>query len=241
MSTVAHDLRRSFFAVATIAVLVVLQSLRVASAEPLAPSEPPNVGDAKFAAIAYYKSGYERDLAAVASRVSARLAERAPQVSRAALVLDIDDTVLSNWEVIMADDFGRVFEGPCRSLPNGPCGWIAWDLRARTPAIQQMLAVFKQARSLGVAVFFISGRDERQRAATIKNLRAVGFAGYQGLYLEANGARYASAADFKTPVRERIEKDGYTIIANVGDQPSDLAGGHAEMTFLLPNPFYRIP
>ena len=68
MSTVAHDLRRSFFAAATIAVLVVLQSLRVASAEPLAPSEPPNVGDAKFAAIAYYKSGaYERDLAAVAS------------------------------------------------------------------------------------------------------------------------------------------------------------------------------
>ena len=169
MSTVAHDLRRSFFAAATIAVLIVLQSLRVASAEPLAPGEPPNVGDAKFAAIAYYKSGaYERDLAAVASRVSARLAERAPQVSRAALVLDIDDTVLSNWEVIMADDFGRVFEGPCRSLPKGPCGWIAWDLRARTPAIGQMLAVFKQARSLGVAVFFISGRDERQRAATIK-------------------------------------------------------------------------
>jgi hypothetical protein len=46
MSTVAHDLRRSFFVVATIAVLVLLQSLRVASAEPLAPSEPPNVGDA---------------------------------------------------------------------------------------------------------------------------------------------------------------------------------------------------
>ena len=140
MSTVAQDLRSSFFAAATIAVLVVLQSLRVASAEPLAPSEPPNVGDAKFAAIAYYKSGaYERDLAVVASRVSARLAERAPQVSRAALVLDIDDTVLSNWEVIMADDFGRVFEGPCRSLPKGPCGWIAWDLRARTPAIGQCL------------------------------------------------------------------------------------------------------
>ena len=29
-------------------------------------------------------------------------------------------------------------------------------------------------------------------------------------------------------------------IANVGDQPSDLAGGYAERTFLLPNPFYRI-
>ena len=34
---------------------------------------------------------------------------------------------------------------------------------------------------------------------------------------------------------------GFTIIANVGDQPSDLAGGYAERTFLVPNPFYRIP
>ena len=28
--------------------------------------------------------------------------------------------------------------------------------------------------------------------------------------------------------------------ASVGDQPSDLAGGYAEKTFLLPDPFYRI-
>jgi len=27
----------------------------------------------------------------------------------------------------------------------------------------------------------------------------------------------------------------------MGDQPSDLAGGHAERSYLLPNPFYRIP
>jgi HAD superfamily, subfamily IIIB (Acid phosphatase) len=75
----------------------------------------------------------------------------------------------------------------------------------------------------------------------MRNLHRVGFVGYRGVYLEPNSARYTSAADFKTPKREKIEKDGYTIIANVGDQPSDLAGGHAEMTFLLPNPFYRIP
>jgi len=27
----------------------------------------------------------------------------------------------------------------------------------------------------------------------------------------------------------------------MGDQPSDLDGGFSERTFLLPNPFYRIP
>ena len=34
------------------------------------------------------------------------------------------------------------------------------------------------------------------------------------------------------------------FIANIGDQPSDLAGGNPEDRvgqFLLPNPFYRIP
>ena len=55
------------------------------------------------------------------------------------------------------------------------------------------------------------------------------------------GAKFASATDFKTPVRAAIETDGYTIIANIGDQPSDLLGGFAERIFLLPNPFYRVP
>jgi len=30
-------------------------------------------------------------------------------------------------------------------------------------------------------------------------------------------------------------------VANVGDQLSDLAGGHAGRDFKLPNPFYHIP
>lgn len=34
---------------------------------------------------------------------------------------------------------------------------------------------------------------------------------------------------------------GFRIIVNVGDQESDLAGGHAERAFKLPNPFYIIP
>jgi acid phosphatase len=59
--------------------------------------------------------------------------------------------------------------------------------------------------------------------------------------MEPVGAHFASAADFKTPQRAAIQGRGYTIIANIGDQPSDLDGGFAERTYLLPNPFYRIP
>ena len=56
-----------------------------------------------------------------------------------------------------------------------------------------------------------------------------------------NGAHFASAADFKAPVRAEIEQQGYTIVENMGDQPSDLLGGYAEKKFLLPDPFYRVP
>jgi len=89
-------------------------------------------------------------------------------------------------------------------------------------------------------VFFITGRPEAQRAATEGNLRKAGFGDYVKLFMVPNGAHFTSAADFKTPVRAEIERLGYTIIANVGDQPSDLLGGHAEKKFLLPNPFYRV-
>jgi len=58
--------------------------------------------------------------------------------------------------------------------------------------------------------------------------------------MEPVGSEFVSAADFKAPQRERLTREGYTIVANIGDQPSDLAGGFAERAFLLPNPFYRI-
>jgi len=222
--------------------IAIAAAVQVAAAQEIKPKEPPNVGDAKIAANAYRASGdYDRELAAVIAQARVWIKERAPQVKRPALVFDIDDTALSNWQVIVANDFGRVFDGPCRELPKGPCGWVAWDLSARSPAIVPTRELFKEARALGIAVFFITGRDETQRAATRRNLRAQGFGDHQALYMPAKGSRYPSAVDFKVPHRQKIEAAGYTIIANIGDQPSDLAGGFAERTYLLPNPFYRIP
>src|SRR5436305_1293492 len=62
-------------------------------------SEPANVGDAKIAALAYHDSGtYDRDLRKVAEAAGHWLANRATAVTKPALVLDIDETSLSNWE-----------------------------------------------------------------------------------------------------------------------------------------------
>jgi predicted secreted acid phosphatase len=206
------------------------------------PSQPINVGDAKTAALTYHDSGaYQQGLEAVAAQAIDWLKGRASAVQRPALVLDIDETALSNWEILKRDDFGRPIDGPCDLATGGPCGWAAWDQLGRDPAIGPTLKVFQQARALNVTVFFITGRPENQRTATERNLAAVGYGGYAKLYMVPDDAHFDSAIDFKTPIRAEIEQAGYTIVENMGDQPSDLMGGHAERAFLLPDPFYRVP
>ncbi len=50
-----------------------------------------------------------------------------------------------------------------------------------------------------------------------------------------------STVAYKSAARADIEKQGYEIVANVGDQYSDLAGGHADAAYKLANPFYFLP
>jgi hypothetical protein len=46
---------------------------------------------------------------------------------------------------------------------------------------------------------------------------------------------------FKTAARKEIQDKGYTIIANIGDQFSDLDENPGEIQFHVPNPFYFLP
>lgn len=106
------------------------------------------------------------------------------------------------------------------------------------PAIRSTLKLFKTARELGVAVFFMTSRKEGERAVLEKNLKKAGYQGWTQVLMEpGNEAQPPSAADFKAPERAGIVMQGYTIVVNVGNQPSDLAGGYAEKSFLMPQPF----
>src|SRR5258707_8211780 len=97
-------------------------------------TQPANVGDAGIAARAYHDSGaYDRDLAIVANQAARWITKRAANARRPALVLDIDETALSNWEIIKLDDFGRPIKGPCNPGSGAPCGWAAWDQLGRDP------------------------------------------------------------------------------------------------------------
>ena len=207
---------------------------------PLAAGAPPNLFDTQREIDGYISSGrYDADVSRVAQEAQAYLEQRAGAVVKPAIVLDIDETSLSNWPAYRANGWTRFTAGEC-DLDKGPCGLRAWQAMATSKAIPATLDLVRHARSLGVAVFFISGRPPSLRDATERNLRAEGYE-WDGVVLLPDGAAFKSAADFKTPERRRLAEQGYTILISIGDQESDLAGGFAERTFKLPNPVYFLP
>ncbi len=194
--------------------------------------EPTNLNQAKWTVLQYATSGeYGRDLAAVALQANKYVSKRVTRAKpdqKLAIVFDIDETTLSNLSEMQENDFGYI-----------PAIWNRWLAEARAPAIVPVQAVYETAVRHNVAVFFITARHENQRASTEKNLRQVGYDTWQKAYFMADDTE-KPARLYKTAIRAQIEQDGYTIIANVGDQNSDLQGGHAEKTFKLPNPFYIV-
>jgi len=200
----------------------------------------PNLYDAQRQVEQYIEGGrYDADVAKVVADARTWLEQRSKTATKPAIVLDIDETSLSNWPAYKLNGWTRIAAGAC-DLQQGPCGLRAWQALGQSKAIAQTLALARRARELGTAVFFITGRPNNLRDATERNLRDQGYE-WTGLILEPDGAKYASAANFKAPERRKLTEQGYTIILSMGDQQSDLAGGSAEKTFKLPNPVYYIP
>ena len=193
-------------------------------------SEPRNLTELKREVRAYVEDGrYRREIDVVAARAQAWVAERAGRGgTRLAIVFDLDETLLYNWPQISARDFG--YE---------PKEWDKWLAEARAPAIESVREVYRTARARGVEVVFLTGRPESSRVATDSNLRAIGCGDYALLICKPEG-RGGTAADYKTAERRKLSEEGRVIIANIGDQASDLSGGFAERVFKLPNAFYLI-
>src|SRR5262249_22513718 len=62
-----------------------------------------------------------------------------------------------------------------------------------------------------------------------------------GPYILAAPPASCPTIQYKSGTRAYIESQGYDIVANFGDQFSDLEGGFADKTFKMPNPNYYLP
>ena len=224
-----------------------LQNSRILlSGEPL-----PNFGVERYKLVEYGDCTgdggcYWADLDAQYKRAEAELAKQIAAKKpgeKLAIIMDIDETTLTNYCEMRREDFGYI--APMYSK---------WETSPEAAtAIPGALRLFNKAREAGVAVFFITGRggvpdysagheETDETAATAKNLEAAGFHGWQGLRLRDGSERTMPTIEYKSSEREKIERQGYRIILSVGDQWSDLLGDpQADVSIKLPNPFYFIP
>ncbi|MBI2786195.1 MAG: acid phosphatase [Legionella longbeachae] len=200
-------------------------------------SDPPNLTLVKKELKNYHDSGlYQQQLTQVIQKAKtyidaqAAMNQKEKQHKKLAIVLDIDETSLSNYKYIIQRDFGGTKENFHKDI-----------LDANAPAIEPMLALYKNALQHGVKVFFVTGRNETERSATEKNLIKAGYTKWTGLYLRPQNYSSKSIIPFKSKARKRISEKGYTIVASIGDQYSDLKGGYAKKVFKLPNPYYYLP
>jgi predicted secreted acid phosphatase len=193
--------------------------------------EPENHAVVVDRLVRYHDSGeYDREIRDVVDDARAHLEARAKRTSKdekLAAVFDIDETSLSNWDVLSGCGFCS-YPSQLKLYPN-----------AQGVAIVPVLELFNYAKKNGIAVFFITGRQNAQRDATIKNLTDVGYSGWTDLITQPDGNKQPARV-FKSQERQEIENKGYRIVLNIGDQASDLAGCCAERIFKLPNPFYLV-
>lgn len=196
-------------------------------------TDVPNLDTIKTELVRYHDSGaYDKQIAQVDIQAEKYLQQRInqnkhlAQPKKLAVVFDIDETALSNYSDLVKRDFSR--HGAYNDL-----------LLAHDPVIQSTYELYQLAEKNHVAVFFITGRPESLRSATVKNLDTAGYTADDGLYMTNNYINN-SIIPFKSEQRKLIASKGYDIVLSVGDQESDLKGGFADKGFKLPNPYYYL-
>ncbi len=215
-----------------IASVISIVTVTNAVAEPTALSRQPN------ALKAYHDSGeYMLEFTGVIKRahsyLAQRIAEREAHRLRSkplALVLDIDETSLSNYPFMASHQFA-----------GGATEFNKYLAKAHYLPLVPTLRLFHFAQQHGVAVFFVTGRREHLHDPTVTSLQMAGYQHWDGLFFKPENYNLNSVIPFKAKVRQRIEGLGYDVVASIGDQKSDIDGGYADMGFKLPNPYYYLP
>ncbi|MCU1224485.1 MAG: acid phosphatase [Edaphobacter sp.] len=178
---------------------------------------------------------YWADLDAQARRAEMaldRVVATAKAGDKLAMVLDIDETSMSNFCELRREDYGFLL-----------ASFNKWMMTPESAMpIPGTLRLFDKARAAGVEVFFITGRRDELRDATEKNLTLAGYKGWKGLGLRNGPQKTMPTVGYKSEERKKIVDAGYRIVMSVGDQWSDLNGtSKAEISVKLPNPFYYLP
>ncbi|MDN5767098.1 MAG: hypothetical protein L0H96_14840 [Humibacillus sp.] len=225
----------------------------------------PNIDSVKKTIYAYYgdpgtgiankvSSPYITELAALEAKQTPRMVAAcqagARRGQKPAVVFDADDTTLWTYDMEV-NDMKFVFD------PVRQDYWVQNKLFPATPGMPPLVAAVAAA---GCQVIGLTGRNNGQKDATIANLNEQGYPQFTSRFFftkwrstdpvpgymagKCADPTHCTTIEFKSATRAYIESrkfGGYDIVANVGDQFSDLIGGHANTSVKLPNPTYYLP
>jgi acid phosphatase len=192
-------------------------------------STPENLQIAKKNVIEYYESGkYSNDLKDIISNAEDEI-NKIKLNNNSTAVFDVDETSLSNYEVIKNIYFGY-----------DPQKWDNWINEAKAPAIPEVKRFYDFVNSKKIKVVFLSSRMSSQYDVTYRNLKHAGYVEFDTLILKGNSDSNLSSFEFKSRQRELLTQKGYDIIADIGDQITDLEGKFHGLQIKLPNYLYII-
>ncbi len=160
-----------------------------------------------------------------------------------AIVTDIDETILNNSPYAVK----RALENKEYSLES----WQEWTSLSMADTLAGALDFFNYAKGKGVEVFYITNREEAERAGTQKNLSKFGFP-----YADSTHLMLRQGTSSKELRRQTVAAN-YTILLYLGDNLADLSARFDKKTteernrnvmdlsgefgsryIVLPNPFY---
>lgn len=192
-------------------------------------NSPENLTNAKKAVQTYYENGeYHAELTEIVNHGLERLKEK--QLPKNPMIIfDIDETALSNYEYIKSIDFGYI-----------PELWVKYLKREEADAIPEIQKIYDWAVNNNVSVAFLIGRTYDAKEATYNNLKAEGYSTFDTLICRHADEEKVGASTYKENHRLELVNEGYTIIASVGDQKSDLKGDHSGIKIHVPNYLYIV-
>jgi predicted secreted acid phosphatase len=192
---------------------------------------------------------YAHETEGIAARAGHYLARQAHKKHDGdkAILFDIDDTTLNTYSYEIYSNF--VYN------PTTNGYFVNAGSADVFPGVPGMADLENAAAAKGYTVFFLTGRPATQLTGTLANLHDAGYnfddsnvilkdltaPWLQPCQTDSNNLP-CTTTEYKSLTRKHIEQDlGYDIVANFGDQFSDLNGGFADRTFKMPNPMYFLP
>jgi len=177
----------------------------------------------------YYESGkFDKEIVKIVRDVKNDFEDYQFQKNDA-VVFDVDETLLSNYDYAKSIGFGYIYNL-----------WDKWQLDEKSNAIPEMKNLYDWFIDNDVKIIFLTGRQFHTYQSTLNNLRKEGFNNFDTLICRNQGEAKTPTHQYKSSKRKELSENGYDIIATFGDQHEDLLGDYTGLKVKIPNYIYKL-